>query len=106
MRTVVPASPWLQGEEHLGSVEAEQTQVGLWERGCGVFTEGNDVERHLDRPPGASPFPDWVEQASAEQGSSENSHVSQSSGGLCLGEVTGRMKAPLNSPHSAAQPIT
>lgn len=30
--------------------------MGLWERGCGVFVEGNDVERHLDRPPSASPF--------------------------------------------------
>lgn len=45
-----------------------------------MFAEGNDVERHLDRPPGASLFPDWVEQASAKQGSSENSHVSQSWG--------------------------
>lgn len=45
-----------------------------------MFAEGNDVERHLDRPPGASPFPDWVEEASAEQGHSEYSHVSQRTG--------------------------
>lgn len=61
-----------------------------------MFAEGNDVERHLDRPPGTSPFPDWVEQASAEQGSSENSHVSQSWG--ACGGVTGRMTAPPKQP--------
>lgn len=40
--------PLLEGEEHLGSDEVEQTQAGLWKRGCGLFAEGNDVERHLD----------------------------------------------------------
>lgn len=86
MWTVVPASPWLQGEEHLGSAEAEQTQVGLRERGCGVFAEGNDVEGHLDRPPGACSFPAWVEKVSAAQRSSENSHVSQRAEGSSGGE--------------------
>lgn len=57
-----------------------------------MFAEGNDVERHLDRPPGTSPFQTGWSRFSAEQGSSENSRVSQRAEGLW--GVARSIKAP------------